>query len=76
MEEEFLKDHLENGYLTVEVCSEICVNGEKVEDKELKRKEAVIKDINRFCSDESSSDFLVICQGEEIPCHRIILCSR
>ena len=75
-QEEFFKNHLENGYVTVEVISEICVNREKVEDKELKRKEAVIKDINRFCSDKSSSDFLVICQGEEIPCHRIILCSR
>ena len=78
-EEEFLKNHLKNGYVTVEVCtlcSEISVNGENVEDKELKRKEAVVSDINKFCSDESSSNFLIICEGEEIPCHRIILCSR
>ena len=76
MEEEFLKDHLENGYLTVEVCSEIRVNGEHVEDKDLKREEAFVTDINTFCSDESSPDFLIISKGEEIPCNRIMLCSR
>ena len=50
--------------------------GETVEDKERKRKEAVVSDINKFCSDDSSMDFLLICEGEEIPCHRLILCSR
>ena len=58
MEEEFLKNHLKNSYMTVEVCSEIRVNGEHVEDKDLKRKEAFV--INTFCSDESSPDFLII----------------
>ena len=74
--EEFLRNHMENGYVTVEVNSEISVNGEVVEDKKMKMKEALVSDINKFCSDESSSDFVVICEGKEIPCHKIILCSR
>ena len=82
-QEVFLKNHLENGLVTVKVISEISVNGENIEDKKMKRKdkkmkrnEAVVRDINNFCKDKSSSDFLVISEGEEIPCHRIILCSR
>ena len=75
-QEEFLKNYLENGFVTVEVISEIGVNKEHVEDKKSQGKESVVRDINNFCKDKSSSDFLVISEGEEIPCHRIILCSR
>ena len=75
-QEDFLKNYLENGFVTVEVISEISVNGENMEDKKMKEKEAVVRDINNFCKGESFSDILVICEGEEIPCHRIILCSR
>ena len=76
IQEEFLKKYLEDGFVTVEVLIKINVNGENLEDKRMKRKEAFVRDISNFCSDKSSCDFLVVVEGEEIPCHKIILCSR
>ena len=75
-QEEFLKKYLEDGFVTVEVFIEISLNGENLEDKRIKRKEDFVRDMSNFCSDKSSCDFLVVVEGEEIPCHKIILCSR
>ena len=42
-----------------------------------KQKEILVRDISRLWSNASESgDFLIVCRGQEFPCHRAILSAR
>ena len=73
--EGFLKQYLEDGFVTIEVFSKMSMNGGQV-DEERTRKVKVVEDIGKVMEKEETSDFLVVCEDKQFKCHKTILSAR
>ena len=73
--ESFLKDFLEDGFVTIEVNTETSLKGELIDERN-DRKVNLAYDINKLPREKETCDFLVICEDQMFPCHKAILSAR
>ena len=71
----FLKQYLEDGFVTVEVLSRMSMNGDQV-DEERSRKVKMVEDVEKVMMKEETSNFLVVCEDKQFQCHKTILSAR
>jgi hypothetical protein len=65
--------HEGNGYIDqLQLCEAVTQETEH----EVAEKAEMQKDIKKLLGSKETSDFMVVCGGEEIPCHRAILWAR
>ena len=74
-QENFIKQNLEDGHLIYQIEIEICVKKEKF--KVEKRKVNLMEDMKTiFDRETSQTDFTLVCEGQELPCHKALLKAR
>ena len=73
--ESFVKQYLKDGHFIFDIDFEISVKKEKFMVK--RREENLMKDMKTIFDRETSpTDFRLVCEGQELPCHKALLQAR
>ena len=76
--EDFLKEYLHNGFLTIN--TEVEISWRKFKFRELKvardTSKKLASDFSSLLTSPLTKDYVVVCQGEEFSCHRAVLEAR
>ena len=76
--QDFLKEHLHSGFLTIKTEVEICWRKSEFRELKLPRdtSKKLASDLASLLTSPLTKDYMVVCQGEEFPCHRAVLEAR